>query len=484
MTVELAGERRGSAVGLPARPGYGPARSAALVGLLVVGGTLLQLLRQPGVPSWDSLLAEDGGIFLTDALNRPGLANLIRPYEGYLHVVPRLLAALSAALPLQAAAVVLSGGAALVVSLLCLWIYVASGSVFRTRWARVLLVLLVLLLPAAGYEAQATINNLHWYLNFACFWVFVRPLRGRCVVAVGALVATAAVMSDPLAGLFVPLAAYRGLQALGLRPAWTWPGSWRSADRSQNRSISAGLLLAPVAFALAMAAQFVLGVASGTPRAFVPVNLADLPAIYGLRVAGSLLVGDRFLQQLYADAGLVFAYGCLAVAALAVAGALLGTCSVVRRLVALAAAYSLLWLTVPLLLRGTSIYLDRVDPTLLGSRYMINPVLFLAVALLVWADHRAARPDGATALRVAATCWLVAVLVGSFQLPSIRQAGPSWQQAIADAAQRCATGGGDAEASATPGPAVVPVAPVSPTTPFAEAAPAAWNVVVDCDRLR
>lgn len=454
--------RRGSPVGLAA--------------LLVVGGTLLQLLRQPGVPAWDTVLAEDGGIFLTDALNRPGWGNLFRPYEGYLHLVPRLLAALAAALPLRVAAVVLTGGAALVVSLLCLWIYVRSATVFQTRWARILLVLLVLLLPAAGVEAQASINNLHWYLDAACFWVFVRPLGRPRVAVLGALIAGAAALSDPLAGLFLPLAAYRGLQALGVRPGGKDAGSGCPSPSA---------LLAPVAFAVALAVQLRLGVAGRPPEHFLPAHPADLPGVYGLRVAGSLLVGDRFLLPLFRIFGLAFAFGCLAVATLAVVLALLYTRGVARRVVGLASAYSALWLAVPLLVRGTTIYLDRAHPTLLGSRYMINPVLLLAVALLAWADQRAARPDGAQRLRVATTCWFVAVLAASFAIPSVRQNGPSWQRTYSSAQQRCATGGGDTGASsnnlwatvAGPGQVVLPVAPASGPRP-------AWSVVVDCKRLR
>jgi len=59
----------------------------------VAGRAYAQLLRTPGVPAWNSLSAEDGGIFYTDALNDPLVTTVGRAYEGYLHVVPRLLAA-------------------------------------------------------------------------------------------------------------------------------------------------------------------------------------------------------------------------------------------------------------------------------------------------------------------------------------------------------------------------------------------------------
>lgn len=458
---------------LPARP----LPSGPVVALLLCLGTVLQLLRQPGVPAWDTVLAEDGGIFLTDALQRPGAGVLVQPYEGYLHVVPRLLAAAAAVLPLQAAAVALSGGAALVVSLLCLWIWSASRAVLQTHWARGLLVVLVLLLPAAGFEAQASINNLHWYLDFACFWVFAAVLRTPGLAAAGALVAAAAALSDPLAGLFVPLAALRAGQALGLRPSRSSPRAWRTGE------VQPWGMLAPAVFVGALGVQLLLGVAGRPPEAFLPTDPTDLPGTYGLRVAGSLLVGDRFLTRLFAEGGLAFAYGCLLLAMVAVATALASTRGRTRRLVALGTVYSVVWLAVPLLLRGTTIYLDRADPTLLGSRYMINPVLFLALALLIGVDDRAARPAGAPVLRAAVTGWLALVLAASFAMPSVRQDGPSWQGELTAAARRCTTTGGDSGTSADnrwgtaarAGQAVVPVAPNGPRPP--------WNVVVDCADL-
>lgn len=456
-------------------PATRPLSGAPAAALLLCLATLVQLLRLPGVPAWDTVLAEDGGIFLTDALQRPGMGVVLQPYEGYLHVVPRLLAAVTAVFPLGAAAALLSGGAALVVSLLCLWIWSAGREVLPSRWARGLLVALVVLLPAAGFEAQASINNLHWYLDFACFWVFVAVLRTPGLAVAGALVAAGAALSDPLAGLFVPLAALRAVQALGLRPALPpqrvgGPQPWG--------------LLAPGVFVVALGVQLLLGVIGRPPEAFVPADPGDLPGTYGLRVAGSLLVGDRFLPRLFAEGGLVFAYACLLLAVVALAVALVRTRSRSRWLVALAAAYSVVWLTVPLLLRGTSIYLDRDDPTLLGSRYMINPVLFLALALLVGVADRVSRPGGAPALRAAVTAWFAVVLAASFAMPSVRQDGPSWQGELTAAAQRCTSTGGDTGTSsdnlwgtaAGAGQAVVPVAPNAPRPP--------WNVVVDCADLR
>src|SRR5512135_3552357 len=96
----LAAQRPAGAADRPAL------RQVALSLSFLALAVLAQLLLTPGAPPWRSLLAEDSGIFYTDALNRPVLGAIGRPYEGYMHVVPRLLAEFAAWFPVTAAAVV------------------------------------------------------------------------------------------------------------------------------------------------------------------------------------------------------------------------------------------------------------------------------------------------------------------------------------------------------------------------------------------
>lgn len=457
-------------------------RTAGFGSLFVVLATAAQLLRQPGIPSWNTVLAEDGAVFLTDALNHPIGTTLLRPYEGYLHVVPRLLAAFATAFPLRDAAAVLTTGSALVVSLLALYVWSVSRSVFRTRWARAVVVAFLLLLPTAGYETNASVNNLHWYLDFACFWVFFgRPQRPRGV-ALGAVVAAAAALCDPLVALFLPLMVVQ--LAGGHRRR---PGRLRPAG-----SLRGSALVVPGAFVAGLALQFGSGLSDRAPRAFVPVSWLDLPGTYGFRVAGSLLVGDRYLVRLFHAYGLVFAYLCLLVAVAAVVVAVLVTRRRVRAAVLVAVGYSALLFVVPLLLRGTSIYLDRSRIRLDGSRYMVVPALLLVVALALALDRpgERARPLRSSALRPVLLL-LVGVLLGvNYSVHSVREAGPDWRQTVADAQQRCLRSGGhpgDVGASTNsrwatrvgPGQALLPVAPVAPGSRVSQ-----WNVVVDCRRLR
>ena len=76
---------------------------AAIQVAAVCVGTVVLLLRTAGVPAWDSLYAEDQGVYLFDALAHPW--HLIVPYGGYEEFMPRLVGQLISYLPLVDVAV-------------------------------------------------------------------------------------------------------------------------------------------------------------------------------------------------------------------------------------------------------------------------------------------------------------------------------------------------------------------------------------------
>ncbi len=401
------------------RPGVGV--RVSLSGLLlgaawICVATALQLARQPGVPSWDSLWQEDGGIFLTDALDGAFLPTLFEPYNSYLHLVPRLIGALAAALPIDAAAFVFAASSALVVSLLAVYVYFAAAAMLSSQWARALLAVLFVLLPAAGYETNANAANLHWYLVFACFWVFLFASDSWLAVVSGAVVAVAAVLSDPLAGLFLPLAVLHAVRSR----------TWRV------RSV-------PILFAAALALQLAVGAASDPPDPYAESRWSDVPSIFALRVAGSLLVGDVFLDDFWIRFGWWFAYGALAVVVAVTVYALVRGDRRTRLLVAASVAYSAAFLAVPLMLRGTENFLDRANFNLNGSRYTVVPILFLVVAFLAVLERRDPRVSsvGWRNLRYGFTLFMGALVLTSYPVVAVRTAGPSWRATLAEARDYC-----------------------------------------------
>ena len=401
----------------PSVPAAGP--GLPLVLLWVLAMTMAQVVRQPGVPSWDSVWQEDGGIFLTDALFESFPRTLVHAYNAYLHVVPRVVAGLAAALPVERAALVLSVSSALVVALLSVYVYFASARLLRSEWARLLLAALFVLLPATAYETNANVANLHWYLLLACFWAVLARPRSWPSVALATTVVAAAALSDPMAGLFLPLA---------LLVVWK-----RTARRD---------LVVPAVFMVAVAGQLALGAFAKSPEPYSPAHVADLPGIFALRVAGSFLVGDRYLHYFWEHFRWWFAYLSLLAVALLLAYGLAKVQPSSRFYIAVCVVYSVLFLVVPLMLRGTEQFLNGRGFTLNGSRYMVVPIWFLLLAVLLVLDRppSATSPSAWRMLQQAFVLYSLVLVVVNFSDFAVRTAGPSWRQQLAAARERCARG--------------------------------------------
>lgn len=197
----------------PARSG--PRRAAVAVGVAaVLLGAVVLLFRVAGVPSWNSVYAEDRGIFLVQALAHPW--DLLVPYNGYLEFLPRLLAQIVSLLPLTWAAVVFAWAGALIASACALFVYHASSGYIRSRALRAVLALALLLLPVAPLELVDNGVNTPWYLIIALFWAALWRPGSRSGKAVSALIAFVTVLSSPLAAVVAPLLAAR---LLVLRPS-------------------------------------------------------------------------------------------------------------------------------------------------------------------------------------------------------------------------------------------------------------------------
>jgi hypothetical protein len=197
----------------PAPAGPGPRAGLVrwafpLVQVAVVAlGALVMLARIGGRPAWDSVYAEDPGVYLPAALAHPW--HLLQSYGGYLQLVPRLIGQIAALLPIRHASVVFAAGGALVASGCGLFAYHASAGQVSSRWLRVLLGLSVVLLPVAQLEIADNGVNSIWYLLVALFWAALWRPRTRAGAVVAAVVAFAAAASSSLALLFAPLFAAR-----------------------------------------------------------------------------------------------------------------------------------------------------------------------------------------------------------------------------------------------------------------------------------
>lgn len=452
------------------------------IGWLMVA-TWLQLIRGTGHHAYDVLWAEDGGVFLNQAMRHSLWENLAAPHAGYLQVVARLIAQPAGSLPIEWAAGWMAASSAVVVALISVLVWFCSGRVLTNLWARAVLAALVPLLPQMGFEVGGSISNLHWYLAYAAFWVLLaapRTVRGQ--VGAAAVVVLAA-LSDPLTALVLPIAV------VGLL-------------RAPNRRLA---LIAPAAMIVALAVQGWVHLTMTVSFRPSPTVVGDLPKIYALRVVMSAVVGDRALAWLYVPLGLtiVAVIGVLVLAGLA---ALLRIADGPARLVAvLSLLISVIYLVAGFGLRGTEGVLDRASFGLNGSRYTIVPLLLLWTAVIVLLDQLATRSEAKRGSPKAGTLALIGIVTAAFLavqllndwgLGTVRSAGPSWSAGLHAAEATCrkppaqrdpqpaplvAERQGKGSAPLVPGPddvtvAVAPVLPAGATLLFA--------VVVPCSSLR
>jgi hypothetical protein len=181
-----------------------------LVQVAVVAlGAVVMLARMGNRPAWESVWAEDPGIYLPGALVHPW--HLLQPYGGYLQLVPRLIGQIAALLPIRHAAVAFAVGGAVIGSGCGLFAYHASAGHIGSRWLRVLLGLSVVLLPVAQLEILDNGVNSIWYLLYALFWAALWRPRTRAGQAATAIVAFAGAASTSLALLYAPLFAIRAI---------------------------------------------------------------------------------------------------------------------------------------------------------------------------------------------------------------------------------------------------------------------------------
>jgi hypothetical protein len=410
-------------------------RALATIGWIALAALTI-LVRQQGVPAWDTVWAEDGSLFLRDALRDP-LGAVLHPYTGYIHLAPRIVAAVSAALPLDLAALSLAVGSALVVAVLSLYVFWASRGVITSLPARAVVAGSMILLPAAGYESANNATNLRWYLLYACFWSLIRESRTTWQAGADATVAAVAALSDPFTVLLVPL-------------AW-----WSLRDRGRlDRTVWAAFGGALVVQLSVVLHEFVI--ADGPPLQNGEFVWAQALGLLGMRVATTFAMGDRAVQMLWPFLGWWMGWLGLALLAMTTLYAVSRTSTRNRGMVLYTIGLACAVFLVSLFLRGTEMISPDGDVLVaVGLRWTVTPILFLTAAWVMLLDE----PD----TRVRRTTWrrlvigigglLVVVWVWNFPVWSFRSMGPSWTEELRLARGRCFSGGPVA---------TVPISPIRP----------------------
>jgi hypothetical protein len=454
------GHGRATLTVAPARAGGTSAwRGVAFGVLAVVIGTTAGLLRQPGAGALDTIWAEDGGIFLGEAVREGPLSALTTSYAGYYHLAPRLLAMLAAAFPAGAASEVLAIEAAVVVALLALLVYVASGQHLPSRWSRLLVSAPIVAVPVAQGDVLNSIANLHWYGLYALFWMLIWTPTGRAGRAIATAVVFLVAASDILVVVFIPLALWRALR----RPPVSAPSAlWRPGRRPAGEQRERHGLLLGAALATGLVVQFAGLLTGSSERELTPDPVRAVTGFL-LRAVPAPLVGERWLGDEITARWVVLA----AVAWLVVGAVVLLAWLRTRRpdVVPATAAVQPAWpLAIAAALHSAGLYML---PVLLSGtatpRYAVAPGLLVVTALVALLQ-----PSGTgKAPLYALTGLLALVTVVNFRVDNSRADGPTWSDELDRARTACASSG---------------TAPAIPITPRAETPP--WQVRTPCSYLR
>src|SRR5258705_1485059 len=127
----------------------------------VVVGAAVGLLRvHGGAGVFQTIWAEDGTYFYSDALGRPGVGTIVRPLHGYFVVFERMLATPARYVPVKWGPALLSIEAAAVTALLAVIVYQASRAHLRSTIGRLVAAVPVVAAPVGENVLTTNADNL------------------------------------------------------------------------------------------------------------------------------------------------------------------------------------------------------------------------------------------------------------------------------------------------------------------------------------
>jgi hypothetical protein len=392
------------------------------------------LLRQPGVPATKTVWAEDGRVFYAQATTLSFWRTLTMLHNGYLQLFPRLAVQLAHLVPpVDVSTLFALGGAVSLGFLCCLVFHMARGHI-ASPGLRVLLAAGMVLLPVANVELLNNLVNVPWWLFFAAFWALLWRPRSWPGRAAAALVCFLAAGSEPLVGLFLPLAAAR----------------WATLRSTREQAAGAGL-------ALGLLYQAVVILPSGAKGVSSPGGLQGIGQSFAVRVGLGLVGGVRGTNWFVAQGRQMSIALGIAVIAAVLLVALWTRSTRVRLFTVVAALYAAVCFVVPVWIRDVAVVL-QTNKVGIAGRYQAISVLLLMSAVLVLADHFArgggaiaysqwrARPHQGLPSRAGVVVAACAVLflpswVADFRGPNQRSGGPAWATEVAKAATVCRRSG-------------------------------------------
>ncbi|MFT2817986.1 hypothetical protein [Leifsonia sp. A12D58] len=413
--------------------------------LITASAALVGLLRIPAITR-GTLWAEDGQVFIAGAANSTTLLDLFAPYDGYVHVVPRSIAAVVVwAVPVDDWAVAVTVASCLVVGLVTALVFVLSRTVVAWLPARVVIAAITVLVPTALFEVAGNTANLHWYFLWLAPWLLLYRPTSRWAAWLLGVVGLIAALSEIQMALFLPLILWK------FRDGIRWP-------------IRVGIILGVIAQGITtlLFPRAQHGVVSPLPDVMTSGYLVN--SVLPLFLESGQAVGSFIAQFGWLTASLLvlpFVAACIVIAMKgSTSDRVLGAALLGGSLVTFSAGYVLN--PNPTF----TIAADAVDDlhAIILLRYGVTSSMLLlallpAAAMVLWRGARGSRTAAIVAISLAAL-----VLLAHFApAATTRATGPEWSDSIRSGAIAC-------EADATAQIVRIPIAPAD-----------GWAVVLSCD---
>jgi hypothetical protein len=388
--------------------------------LLLGGGVLvlvaLSLLRQGGTPSWRTLYAEDGFVFVHDA-RLLGTDSFGSSYAGYLHIVPRLIAWIGNPLPLSWAAGYFSVAAAFVTATLAAVQFHLTRHLIRSTVLRALLAASLVVSPIMALEVLNNGAYLLWPFAVVAFWALLIRPETRVDTGLAAAVVFLTVASQPVAVVLLPLAIV---------------AAWRRDRRS---------FTVVGAYSLGAVVQLfgVLGAAGGEPGTGTGANVDLFARAFGLRVFGEAWLGEPWLRDAWLDLGSALIV-LLTVATVALLTALMIRSDAQGRAPAVTAlAYSFAFAIAVVIGRGDVLGAPLTGHwSKTGTRYFVVPLLLLLGAVVILVDHARVSERTGRWIRSALVLQMVVLIAVGFRVSTFRSHGPEWATSVDVVRHQCA----------------------------------------------
>jgi hypothetical protein len=363
----------------------------------------------------NTIWAEDGLIFYSQALTHSFGQTLTTAYGGYFQLFPRLAVQIVRLFPVRDAAATIAILGAMSVSALALIIFHAARGHIASPAARCVLVGSMVLLPVANAELLDNLVNVLWWLFFVTFWMLLwrpRTWSGSILAAVVCLLATG---SDPTVALFLPLVIIRMIVVRGVRENFVVVG-----------------------FAAGLFYQVLGTLAWGTPNAPADTSLHGIASLFALRVGLGSFTGTRGTNLIISSHdGAWVGLGLLLIVVVLAVACFRREAKVIL-FVSTSLVFSFLSFAVPIGYRGAARVMINA-PAQLGSRYVAVPILLVLGAVIAEADHfhiRNLRPRANLGIVVCCLvlipCWIV-----DLRTPNGRSTGPGWSSQVARATATC-----------------------------------------------